>query len=101
VTYDVVLTVAVEERDDDMPMKNPAHPGRIIRDALTAMELSDTDAATMLNVSRRSLSTLLNGHSGITPEIADRLSNTIGSTPAFWLRLQAQYDRANGEQRAE
>jgi addiction module HigA family antidote len=48
----------------------------------------------MLNVSRSRLSNLINGKAGISPEMAVRLSKTIGSTPAFWLRLQMNYDLA-------
>jgi addiction module HigA family antidote len=84
-----------------MPMKDPAHPGRIVRTSLEEMGLTVTDAARMLNVSRPTLSTLLNGHAGISPEMAVRLAKTVGSTPAFWLRLQMQYDLAQVEQRAD
>ena len=84
-----------------MAMKNPAHPGRIIKGAIADLGLTVTDAARMLNVSRPTLSTLLNGKSGISPEMAVRLSKAIGSTLAFWLRLQMNYELAQVEQRAE
>ena len=84
-----------------MLMKHPAHPGRIIQDAIEDMRLSVTDAARALNVSGPTLSAILDGRSGISPRLAASLSHEIGSTPAFWLRLQAQYDRAQDEQRAE
>ncbi|MFM6628211.1 MAG: HigA family addiction module antitoxin [Microcystis panniformis] len=58
------------------------------------LELTVTAAAKMLNVSRSGLSNLINGKPGISPEMAVRLSKTIGSTPAFWLRLQMNYDLA-------
>ncbi len=82
-------------------MKNPAHPGRIVKSAVVDLGLTVTDAARMLNVSRPTLSTLINGKSGISPEMAVRLSKAIGSTPAFWRRLQMNYDLAQVEQRAE
>jgi addiction module HigA family antidote len=82
-------------------MKYPAHPGRIIRDAIDDLGLSVTDAAHMLNVSRPTLSSLLNGRSGISSEMAVRLSKTIGSTPDFWMRLQVNYDLAQVQQRAD
>lgn len=84
-----------------MPMKNPAHPGRIVRDAIEEMGLTVTAAARMLNVSRPALSSLINGKAGISPEMAVRLSKAVGSTPAFWLRLQLNYDLARVEARAE
>jgi antitoxin HigA-1 len=84
-----------------MTMKNPAHPGRIVRGSIEELGLTVTDAAKMLNVSRPTLSTLLNGKSGISPEMAVRLAKTVGSTPAFWLRLQMNYDLAEVEQRAD
>ncbi len=82
-----------------MKISNPVYPGRIIRSAIEELGLSVTAAARMLNVSRPTLSTLLNGRAGISPEMAVRLAKTIGSTPGFWLRLQMQYDLAQVEQR--
>jgi len=84
-----------------MTMKNPAHPGRIVSGSIEELDLTVTNAAKMLNVSRPTLSTLLNGKSGISPEMAVRLAKTVGSTPAFWLRLQMNYDLAEVEQRAD
>lgn len=83
-----------------MAMKRPVHPGRIVRSAIADLDLTVTAAARMLNVSRPTLSTLINGKSGISPEMAVRLSKAIGSTPAFWLRLQMNYELAQVEQRA-
>lgn len=84
-----------------MAMKNPAHPGRIVRGAIEELDVSVTRAAAALNVSRPALSNLLNGKAGISPEMAVRLSKVIGSTPGFWLRLQMNYDLAQVEQRAD
>ena len=84
-----------------MPMRNPPHPGRIVRGAIEELQLSVTDAARVLNVSRPTLSALLNGRSGISPEMAVRLSKAIGSTPGFWLRLQLNYDLAQVELRVD
>ncbi len=55
----------------------------------------------MLNVARPTLSNLLNGHAGISPEMAVRLSKAVGSTPGFWLRLQMNYELAQVEQRTD
>lgn len=77
-----------------MTLKNPVHPGRIVKSSIEELELTVTAAAKMLNVSRSRLSNLINGKPGISPEMAVRLSKTIGSTSAFWLRLQMNYDLA-------
>lgn len=84
-----------------MAMKNPAHPGRIVKTAIDDMSLSVTAAARALNVARPTLSTLVNGKAGISPEMAVRLSKIIGSTAAFWLRLQMNYDLAQVERRTD
>ena len=83
-------------------MHNPPHPGEIIREqCLAPLNLTVTDAAKGLGVTRKALSELLNGHSGISPEMAVRLSRAFGSTPETWLRLQLQFDLAKVEQRAD
>ena len=76
-----------------MAMKNPPHPGEIIRDlCLTPLSLTVSKAAEGLGVTRKTLSLLLNGHAGISPEMAVRLSQAFGRSPESWLQLQAQYD---------
>jgi addiction module HigA family antidote len=78
-----------------MPMKNPAHPGRIVRSAcLEPLGLSVTDGAYVLGVSRQALNNVINGKSGISPQMAIRLSKAFGSTPETWLRMQLAYDLA-------
>jgi antitoxin HigA-1 len=78
-----------------MPMKNPPHPGRSVRhDCLVPLGLSVTDAARKLGVSRKQLSDVLNGHSGISPEMAIRLHKAFGGGADTWFRLQAAYDLA-------
>ena len=84
-----------------MAMKNPVHPGRIVRGAIADLEVSVTGAAAALNVFRPALSKLLNAKAGLSLEMAVRLSRMIGSTPGFWMRLQMQYDLALIEQRAD
>jgi addiction module HigA family antidote len=84
-----------------MAMKNPVHPGRIVKGSLDELEVSITDAAKAMNVSRTALSQMLNGKAGISPEMAVRLSKAIGSTPGFWLRLQTNYELAKVELRAD
>ncbi len=77
-----------------MPMKNPVHPGRIVKGSLDELGLTITEAATVLGVTRPTVSKLVNGHAAISPEMAVRLSKAFGSTPEFWLRLQLAYDLA-------
>ena len=76
-----------------MGMYNPPHPGEIVREfCVEPLSLSVTEAARALGVTRKTLSTLLNGRSGVSPEMALRLSRVFGRTPEGWLRLQLQYD---------
>ena len=76
-----------------MGMYNPPHPGEIIRDiCIEPLDLTVTDASKALGVTRKTLSSLLNGRSGVSPEMALRLSRVFGRTPEGWLRLQLQYD---------
>jgi addiction module HigA family antidote len=82
-------------------MHDPPHPGEIIRDqCLEPLKLSVTDAAKGLGVTRKALSELLNGHAGISPEMAIRLERAFGSTAETWLRMQLEYDLWQAEQRA-
>jgi len=74
-------------------MHNPPHPGEIIREfCIDALSLTVTDAAKALGVTRKTFSALLNGRSGISPEMALRLSKVFGRSPEGWLKLQLQYD---------
>lgn len=78
-----------------MPMKNPIHPGRIVRDdCLEPLGLSVTEGAKVLGVTRQALNNVVNGKSGISPEMAVRLAKAFGSTAETWLRMQVAYDLA-------
>jgi antitoxin HigA-1 len=80
-------------------MHNPPHPGEIIREfCVEPLNLTITDAAKALGVTRKTLSTLLNGRAGVSPEMAIRLSRVFGRTPEGWLRLQLQFDLWKAEQ---
>jgi antitoxin HigA-1 len=84
-----------------MPMKNPCHPGQIIREVcLDGLHLNVTEGAAALGVTRTTLSRILNGKASVSPEMAVRLSKAFGSTTAFWLRLQLNYDVAHVEKKA-
>jgi len=71
-------------------MYNPPHPGKVLREYLGAMEVSE--AAARLNVSRTTLSRVLNGRAGISADMSLRLSDALGTNPAFWSGLQMDYD---------
>ena len=76
-----------------MAVHNPLHPGLLVKDALIDNTgLSVTKAAERLGVTRTTLSRLLNGHAGISPEMALRLSKLFQTTIESWLNLQLQYD---------
>lgn len=78
-----------------MPMKNPMHPGQIVRhDCLKPLGLSVTAGAKILGVTRQTLNNVINGKSGISPEMAIRLSKAFGSTAETWLRMQVAFDLA-------
>lgn len=80
-------------------MKNPPHPGLTVRhDCLEPLALSVTEGAKALGVSRQALNNLVNGKSGISPEMAIRLSKAFGGTPEVWLRLQMAYDLSQARQ---
>ena len=82
-----------------MRMHNPPHPGEIIREfCIEPLDLTVTEAAEALGVARKTLSTLLNGRAGISPEMSLRLSKVFGRTPEGWLRLQLQFDLWKAEQ---
>ncbi len=84
-----------------MPMKKPPHPGEVIRElCIDPLELTVTAAAKGLGVSRKALSELLNGHSGISPEMAIRLSKAFGGSAESWLKQQMQYDLAQVQDKA-
>jgi addiction module HigA family antidote len=76
-----------------MKMHNPPHPGEILRElCLEPLGLSVTRTAEALGVSRKTLSAILNGRAGISPEMAIRLSKAFGTTAESWLNQQVQYD---------
>ena len=82
-----------------MLMHKPPHPGEIIRElCLEPLGVSVTDAADSLGVSRKTLSSILNGRAGISPEMAIRLSIAFDTSPESWLNQQSQYDLWQVEQ---
>jgi addiction module HigA family antidote len=85
-----------------MNMHNPPHPGEFIRQLyLEPHELSVRSLAKSLDVSASTITRILNGQSGLTPEMALRLSKAIGRTPESWLAIQHNYDLWQAKQSAD
>lgn len=75
-------------------MKNPAHPGRLVKNEIDELGLSIAHAAAALGVTRQQLYNVINGKSAVTAQMSVRLEKGIGSTADTWLRMQAAYDLA-------
>ena len=85
-----------------MRMKNPPHPGRLVKhECLEPLGLSITKVAEILGVTRLTLSNLVNGKNGVSPEMAIRLSKAFGSSPEVWLGMQMDFDLAQAEKNAD
>jgi addiction module HigA family antidote len=86
------MKIIIEE-NEMMEMFNPPHPGEIIKElCLEPLGLTVTRAAEALGVSRKTLSAIVNGQAGISPEMAIRLSIAFDTSAESWLNQQAQYD---------
>lgn len=84
-----------------MAMKNPAHPGVLVRrEVIEPLGLSVTDAAKALGVTRPALSNLLNGKASLSPEMAIRIEKAFGPKMAHLMRMQLAYDVARAQERA-
>jgi antitoxin HigA-1 len=82
-----------------MLMHDPPHPGEIIKElCLEPLGISVTEAAEALGVSRKTLSSIINGKAGISPEMAVRLSIAFDTSSESWLNQQTQYDLWQAEQ---
>jgi addiction module HigA family antidote len=85
-----------------MAMKNPPHPGELLReDILVPLGLGVTEAAERLKMSRTALSRVLNGRAGISPDLAVRLEQAGVSTAQFWMTLQANYELSLARKRRQ
>ncbi len=80
-----------------MRMNNPAHPGLILREYLG--DLTVTEAASRLKVTRAALSRILNGSAGISADMALHLKEALGTSAEMWVRMQGQYDLWQAEQK--
>ena len=89
------MLTSTEKASVMMTMKNPPHPGQVVlQECIEPLRLSITDAAAALGVTRNTLSELVNGKRGISPEMAVRLAKVFGGTEQGWIVQQAQYDLA-------
>jgi addiction module HigA family antidote len=77
-----------------MPMKNPVHPGVLAKSNLAELKLSVAAAARSMKVTRQQLHNVMQGRSGLTPEIALRFEKAFGGSADMWLRMQVAYDLA-------
>jgi len=85
-----------------MLMHNPPHPSEVIKSlCLEPLDLTVTEAAQALGVSRKTLSAILNGKAGISPEMAVRLSMAFDTSSETWMNLQSQYDLYKAESRRD
>ena len=84
-----------------MPMKNPVHPGKIVKHAIEATGLTIQESADRLGVSRPALSRLINERASLSAEMAVRVSKAFGLTTEHWMRLQMAYDLAQVEKTAK
>jgi len=81
-------------------MKNHPHPGELLReDVLIPLGIEVTEAAQRLGVARTTLSRVINGHAGISPDVAVRLEQAGVSTARFWMNLQANYELAKVQEK--
>jgi addiction module HigA family antidote len=82
-----------------MRMKNPVHPGKLVKANLEELGLSVAAAAKALGVTRQQLYNVIGGKSAVTPEMAVRFEKGFGGSADMWLRMQAAYDLAQVRQR--
>ncbi len=80
-----------------MEMKNPVHPGFLVKECLENLGLSVAEASAALHITRQQLHNVIAGRSNVTPEMAIHFEKAFGSTADTWLRMQMNYDLAQGE----
>ena len=83
-----------------MEMRNPAHPGLLVKECVADLGISVAEAAAALGITRQQLHRIISGTSGVTPEMALRFEQAFGSTADTWLRMQVNYDLAQARKRA-
>ncbi len=75
-------------------MHNPAHPGEIVQEYMEGLGITVTALAAHLKITRANLSRMIHGRTGVSAEMAVRLSEAFGTSPDVWIRMQANYDLA-------
>jgi addiction module HigA family antidote len=95
----LILSITIK-KDNAMEMKNPVHPGLLVKDCLDDLGLTVAEVAAALHITRQQLHNIVAGRSSITPEMAIRFEKAFGSTADTWLRMQMNYDLAQVRQRA-
>ena len=83
-----------------MEMKNPVHPGLLVKECLEDLGLSVAEASAALHITRQQLHNVIAGRSNVTPEMAIRFEKAFGSTADTWLRMQVNYDLAQARRHA-
>lgn len=83
-----------------MEMKNPVHPGLLVKECLDDLGLTVAEAAAALHITRQQLHNIVGGRSSVTPEMAIRFEKAFGSTADTWLRMQMNYDLVQARRRA-
>lgn len=96
-----MLTTKIITEESKMKMHNPPHPGEVLKElCIEPLGLSVTETAEALGVSRKTLSALINGRSGVSPEMAIRLAKAFDTSAESWLNQQVQYDLWQAERKA-
>ncbi len=80
-----------------MPMKNPVHPGILLKDNIETLNMSVTEFAFKLGVSRQIVSRIINQRTGISVEMALKLSKAFNTSPELWINMQTAYDLAQAK----
>ena len=83
-----------------MEMRNPAHPGLLVKECVADLGIGVAEAAAALGITRQQLHRIISGTSAVTPEMALRFEQAFGSTADTWLRMQVNYDLAQARKRA-
>ena len=83
-----------------MKMKNPAHPGLLVKECLDDLGFSVAEASPALGISRQQLHRVVSGNSSITPEMALRFEKAFSSTARTWLQMQLNFDLAQARKQA-
>jgi addiction module HigA family antidote len=95
----LILSITIK-KGKAMQMKNPVHPGLLVKECLDDLGLTVAEAAAALHITRQQLHNIVSGRSSVTPEMAIRFEKAFGSTADTWLRMQVNYDLAQVRQRA-